>query len=159
MREYIYGVAERWLRFGIDGWRLDVPEEIGEPGFWEEFRRRCLAVNPEAYLVGEIWNARAGVAGRRTASTPLMNYPLAEAILSFVGAGRLDAELVAKTHEYARHVHPIDGPEFGRQLERRHDHLPRRRSRRSSSTCSTATTRPASSLWRAAIDRRCGWRR
>jgi cyclomaltodextrinase len=54
--EYIYGVAERWLRFGIDGWRLDVPEEIGEPGFWEEFRRRCLAVNPDAYLVGEIWN-------------------------------------------------------------------------------------------------------
>jgi cyclomaltodextrinase len=30
-----------------------------------------------------------------------MNYPLAEAILSFVGAGRLDEPLVAKTHEYA----------------------------------------------------------
>jgi len=56
VREYIYGVAEHWLRFGIDGWRLDVPEEISEPGLWEEFRRRVLAVNPEAYLVGEIWN-------------------------------------------------------------------------------------------------------
>ncbi len=113
--EYIYGVAERWLRFGIDGWRLDVPEEIGEPGFWEEFRRRCLAVKPDAYLVGEIWNkAPAWLAGDRFHA--LMNYPLAEAILSFVGAGRLDEALVAKTHEYARTVRAIDGPEFGRQL-------------------------------------------
>jgi cyclomaltodextrinase len=147
--EYIYGIAERWLRFGIDGWRLDVPEEIEEPGFWEEFRRRSLAVNPEAYLVGEIWNPAPewlagapdnGPDGGHSDGAPdggpdgghsdgrhsddggrfdgLMNYPLAEAILSFVGAGRLDDELVAKTHEYGRNVRPIDGPEFGRQLER-----------------------------------------
>jgi cyclomaltodextrinase len=113
--EYIYSVAERWLRFGIDGWRLDVPEEISELGFWEEFRRRCVAAKPDAYLVGEIWHpAPAWLAGGRFHG--LMNYPLAEAILSFVGAGRLDDALVATTHEYARHVRPIDGPEFGRQL-------------------------------------------
>jgi glycosidase len=117
VREYILGIAERWLRFGIDGWRLDVPEEIGEPGFWEEFRRRVVAVNPDAYLVGEIWNAALEwLAGGRFHG--LMNYPLAEAILSFVGAGRLDEELVSRTPEYARYVRPIDGPEFGRQLER-----------------------------------------
>jgi neopullulanase len=113
--EYIYGVAERWMRFGVDGWRLDVPEEISAPGFWEEFRRRVLAVNPDAYLVGEIWNpAPSWLAGQRFHA--VMNYPLAEAILSFTGAGRLDEALVAKTHEYARHVRAIDGPEFGRQL-------------------------------------------
>jgi cyclomaltodextrinase len=117
VREYIYGVAQRWLRFGIDGWRLDVPEEIGELGFWEEFRRRCLAVNPEAYLVGEIWNAAPEwLAGGRFDG--LMNYPLTESILSFVGSGRLDEPLVATTYEFARNVRAIDGPEFGRQLER-----------------------------------------
>jgi neopullulanase len=125
VREYIYGVAERWMRFGIDGWRLDVPEEIDEPGFWEEFRRRCLAINPDAYLVGEIWNpARTWLAGEgregpetgRGRFHAVMNYPLAEAILSFAGAGRLDEALVATTHEYSRHVSAIDGPEFGRQL-------------------------------------------
>jgi neopullulanase len=125
VREYIYGVAERWMRFGIDGWRLDVPEEIAEPGFWEEFRRRCLAINPDAYLVGEIWNpaqtwlAGDGREGRETGRGrfhAVMNYPLAEAILSFIGAGRLDEALVATTHEYSRHVRAIDGPEFGRQL-------------------------------------------
>ena len=113
--EYLYGVAERWMRFGVDGWRLDVPEEISEPGFWEEFRRRVLAVNPDAYLVGEIWTpAPEWLAGQRFHA--VMNYPLAEAILSFTGAGRLAEPLVAKTHEYARHVRAIDGSEFGRQL-------------------------------------------
>ena len=115
VREYIYGVAERWIRFGIDGWRLDVPEEIREPGFWEEFRRRVLAINPEAYIVGEIWNpAPEWLAGDRFHA--VMNYPLAEAVLSFAGRGRLDEALVAKTPEYARTVRSIDGPEFGRQL-------------------------------------------
>jgi cyclomaltodextrinase / maltogenic alpha-amylase / neopullulanase len=128
VREYIYSIAELWLRFGIDGWRLDVPEDIDEPGFWEEFRRRCLAVNPDAYLVGEIWTpspewlaggSSGGLNGEPAGGRfdGLMNYPLAETILSYVGAGRLDEELVAKTHEYAQNVRPIDGPEFGRRLE------------------------------------------
>ncbi len=117
VREYIYGIAERWLRFGIDGWRLDVPDEIAEPGFWEEFRRRCLAVKPDAYLVGELWNpAPEWLAGDRFDG--LMNYPLTEAILSFAGGHRLAMPLVWKVHEYNRTVRPIDGPEFGRQLER-----------------------------------------
>ena len=31
--------AEHWLRFGIDGWRLDVPGEIDDRAFWQEFRQ------------------------------------------------------------------------------------------------------------------------
>jgi len=74
-------------------------------------------VNPEAYLVGEIWNPAAEwLAGDRFHA--VMNYPLTEAILSFAGAGRLDEALVGKTHEYSRNVRAIDGPEFGRQLGR-----------------------------------------
>jgi cyclomaltodextrinase len=55
VREFIMRVAEHWLRFGIDGWRLDVPFEIRTEGFWQEFRRRVKAINPEAYIVGEVW--------------------------------------------------------------------------------------------------------
>ena len=54
-------MAEHWIRFGIDGWRLDVPEDIEDETFWPEFRSRVRAVNPEAYLLGEIWEeARSG---------------------------------------------------------------------------------------------------
>jgi cyclomaltodextrinase / maltogenic alpha-amylase / neopullulanase len=115
VREHIFSVAEHWLRFGIDGWRLDVPQEITEPGFWEEFRSRCLAVNPEAYFVGEIWyRAPEWLAGDRFHG--LMNYPLTEAILSFVGGRGLDLELVGRAVELGKYVKPVDAAGFGRWL-------------------------------------------
>ena len=56
VREFLWDVAAYWIEFGADGWRLDVPAEIDDDLFWQEFRRRVRAVNPEAYLVGEIWD-------------------------------------------------------------------------------------------------------
>ena len=57
VREYLFSVGEFWMKRGIDGWRLDVPNEINDDSFWQEFRRRVKAVNPDAYIVGEIWDA------------------------------------------------------------------------------------------------------
>ena len=48
--------AEYWIDFGIDGWRLDVANEIDDDDFWREFRRRVQGGNPEAYIVGEVWD-------------------------------------------------------------------------------------------------------
>jgi glycosidase len=56
VREYLFRVAEYWTKRGIDGWRLDVPNEIDDDSFWQEFRNRVKAINPEAYIVGEIWD-------------------------------------------------------------------------------------------------------
>ena len=56
VREFLFGVAEHWIRLGIDGWRLDVAEEINDDSFWQEFRNRVRAINPEAYIVAEIWH-------------------------------------------------------------------------------------------------------
>src|SRR6478609_7294520 len=36
-REYLLGAAEHWIRLGADGWRLDVPEDVGDADFWREF--------------------------------------------------------------------------------------------------------------------------
>ena len=46
MREYLMQVGEHWIRKGVDGWRLDVPDEITTPGFWEEFRERVRRRQP-----------------------------------------------------------------------------------------------------------------
>jgi len=114
VREYVMGVAEHWLRFGIDGWRLDVPAEIDDRSFWQEFRQRCRAINSEAYLVGEIWHvAPDWVSGDRFDA--LMNYPLAEAIIGFVGGPSLNELLLRSHHEYAR-VTRMDGPTFASTL-------------------------------------------
>jgi neopullulanase len=115
MREHLMGAAEHWLRFGIDGWRLDVPEEI-DAGFWREFRRRCRAVNPDAYIVGEIWREKPEWLAGDTFDG-LMNYPLTEAILAFAGAPVLDMSVVATQHEYSQFVQPIDGTAFGGYVE------------------------------------------
>ncbi len=101
VRDYLLNVAEHWIRFGIDGWRLDVPEEIADAAFWQAFRTRVRSVNPEAYLVGEIWRiAPEWLAGDRFDAT--MNYPLAEAILGFAGAHHLDLDVVRRQSEYAQ---------------------------------------------------------
>ena len=115
-REYLLGVGEHWLRFGIDGWRLDVPGEIDDRGFWQEFRNRCRAVNREAYLVGELWDeAPAWVEGDRFDAT--MNYPLGTAILGFAGGDHLALDVIAGHDSYRRMLHPLDGAAFGRRLD------------------------------------------
>jgi cyclomaltodextrinase len=111
VREYLMGVAEHWTRFGIDGWRLDVPAEITTPGFWEEFRQRVRAINPDAYIVGEIWQERGDLLDGRTYDG-LMNYPLAAAIVSFVPGGHLDPRVVAQHAEIERQTQPTDGAGF-----------------------------------------------
>ncbi len=117
VREYLMGVAEHWLRFGIDGWRLDVPMEIGTPGFWEEFRTRVRAANPEAYIVGEIWHEAAGwLAGDRFDA--VMNYPLAFAILGYAAQGHLDPVIAGRQNEYRNGTVVRDGAGFGHELER-----------------------------------------
>jgi neopullulanase len=115
-RAYLLDVAEHWLRFGIDGWRLDVAEEI--PGdYWEEFRARCRAVRPDAYLVAEIWTPKPDwLTGRQFDA--LMDYPLAEAILGYAAGDSLDHRVVGQHEEYRRYVVRRDGPSFAAELER-----------------------------------------
>ncbi len=115
VREYLMGVAEHWVRQGIDGWRLDVPAEIEVEGFWEEFRERVKAVNPEAYLVGEVWReATEWLRGDRFDG--VMNYRFTEAVIAFVVGDRVRRELVA-----GRAYRPwpaIDGLTYAERIDR-----------------------------------------
>lgn len=88
VREYLMQVAEYWLKKGIDGWRLDVPYCIKVPGFWQEFRQRVKAINPDAYIVGEIFdNASQWLDG--TQFDGVMNYPFGRLTIAFVVGDRL----------------------------------------------------------------------
>ncbi len=117
VREHLMTVAEHWLRFGIDGWRLDVPMEIHTPGFWQEFRTRVRGVNPEAYIVGEIWHeCGPWLAGDRFDA--VMNYPLAFAILGYAAQEHLNHAAVGRQNEYRNGTVVRDGAGTGAELER-----------------------------------------
>jgi cyclomaltodextrinase len=98
VREYIMEIAEYWIKFGIDGWRLDVPFEIKSPGFWQEFRERVKAINPEAYIVGEVWeDAREWLDGSQFDG--VMNYLFAAPTIAFAAGDRVDlAQLEGRSY-------------------------------------------------------------
>jgi cyclomaltodextrinase len=62
VRALVFAVTRRWLdpnadgdpSDGVDGFRLDVAEMV-PLGFWRDYRRFVRSINPEAYLVGEVW--------------------------------------------------------------------------------------------------------
>lgn len=111
VREFLWSVGRYWLEFGIDGWRLDVPEEIDDDEFWREFRRQVKGVNPEAYICGEIWQeARRWLQGDQFDS--VMNYLFTRACLSFF-ITQLDYSTIQGTG-YAGRINPIqDAAIFG----------------------------------------------
>jgi cyclomaltodextrinase len=59
-KKHIFDVTSRWMApngdasKGIDGFRLDVADQIGLQ-FWRDFRKHVRTINPDAYLVGEVW--------------------------------------------------------------------------------------------------------
>ncbi|MCK4668471.1 alpha amylase N-terminal ig-like domain-containing protein, partial [Candidatus Dependentiae bacterium] len=82
VKKLLLDVSEYWIKeMGIDGWRLDVPNEIPHP-FWKEFRKVVKGANPEAYIVGEIWdNAYAWLKGDEFDA--VMNYRFRTACIDF----------------------------------------------------------------------------
>ncbi len=96
VREFLLGIATHWIQFGIDGWRLDVPNEIDDDDFWREFRRRVRRANPETYIVGEVWTeAKRWLKGDMWDA--VMNYQFTRACIAFFIADHLDEVLLKKT--------------------------------------------------------------
>ena len=72
--EYCIEVARYWLReCNIDGWRLDVGDEISH-SFWQRFRKAIKADYPDALIVGEIWHHAEDFLDGEEWDT-FMNYP------------------------------------------------------------------------------------
>ena len=84
-------VVAKWLRLGADGFRLDVVDELPD-AFVARLRRRVRELNPEAILIGEVWEDASnkiayGVRRRYFTDCQLdavMNYPWQKAILRYV---------------------------------------------------------------------------
>lgn len=95
--EYITGengILAKWLRAGASAWRLDVADELPD-GFLDALRQRVKETDPEAMVLGEVWedasnkqsygHRRRYLLGKQLDS--VMNYPFRQAILDVVRDG------------------------------------------------------------------------
>lgn len=111
VREHIFDVTRRWMdpdndgdpSDGIDGWRLDVPDEVGKD-FWREWSRLVRSINSEAFTIGEIWTTKAREWISGDLFTSSMNYPFTKAVLRYmvnrsISAGQFLKELRDFRHE------------------------------------------------------------
>jgi len=98
VRQYLLGVARYWIEQGADGWRLDVPNEINDDSFWEEFRHVVKSANPDAYLLGEIWSADSRWVGEGHFDG-LMDYPVMEALAGLLASNTMNVPQFAEKVE------------------------------------------------------------
>lgn len=126
--DFVIDVASYWIsECDIDGWRLDVADEIHH-AFWKRFRREIKAVKKDALIVGEIWHF-AGDFLEGDEWDSIMNYQFYYAVMdlvvsdkmcasSFVGQlnfmkGNLNQKLEGylwnfiDTHDTARFLHSV----------------------------------------------------
>lgn len=91
VKSYLIETAIDWMeKTGIDGWRLDVADEVDHQ-FWREFRQAIKNVKPEAYIVGEVWHdARPWLQGDQFDA--VMNYPFLYAVDGFLEEESIDGE-------------------------------------------------------------------
>lgn len=88
------GVVEKWQKFGADGWRLDVVDEL-PIDFVNLLIKKIKSVNKDALVIGEVWEdastkvsygeLRPYLLGDQLDGT--MNYPFMNAIIAYVRDG------------------------------------------------------------------------
>jgi cyclomaltodextrinase len=88
---HLMGVVRRWTEFGFDGIRVDVPFDIdNREEFFHALRRTARSIDPEAYLVGEVWQRAPGwLQGDQFDA--LMNYAIGRDVLLRYARGELAA--------------------------------------------------------------------
>ncbi len=82
LKKYLFDTVRYWMEeFEIDGWRLDVSDEI-DHHFWREFRNLVKEIKEDAVIIGENWhNAYPWLMGDQFDS--VMNYPVTKLCLDY----------------------------------------------------------------------------
>ncbi len=128
VRDHIAAITRRWMDpdgdgdpgDGVDGWRLDVPEEIGT-AFWEEWCGLVREINPEAYISGEVWTDKASEYIRGGLFTAVMNYRFAETVQDFMIDKEITVTEFDELLENIRHSFPSAANHAVQNLMDSHD--------------------------------------
>ncbi len=83
VQDYLIKIGKYWIEeFDIDGWRLDVSDEVSHD-FWKRFRKEIKASKKECVIIGENWhNAESFLRGDEFDS--VMNYAFTNTALDYL---------------------------------------------------------------------------
>lgn len=111
VKEYLLEVGRYWVReFDIDGWRLDVANEV-DHAFWREFRKEVKTIKPDLYILGEIWHDSMPWL-RGDQFDAVMNYPFTTNILKLLAKQTITAKefvesMTGVIHMYTRNINEV----------------------------------------------------
>ncbi len=91
VQDFLINIAVSWIKkYDIDGWRLDVSDEISHD-FWRLFRKKVKEIKSECIIIGENWHdANSFLLGDQYDG--IMNYAFTKACLDYYAFGKLDAK-------------------------------------------------------------------
>ena len=120
VKKYLLDVARYWIEeFDIDGWRLDVANEV-DHSFWREFRKIVKETKQEAYILGEIWHdSMPWLQGDQFDA--VMNYPFTNSVLDFFAYNKINAEQFIYTMNEIIQMYPLNVSEVAFNLLGSHD--------------------------------------
>lgn len=110
-KKYILNATRRWLdpmgngdkTSAIDGWRLDVAREV-PLGFWKDWNKLVKTVNPQAIIIGELWELSSDFISENGVFDALMNYNFSYAVNNYFIA----VKKKIKTSEFVSKLKEID---------------------------------------------------
>lgn len=94
VQDFLINIAVSWIRkYDIDGWRLDVSDEVSHD-FWRLFRKRVKETKADCVIIGENWHdANTFLHGDQYDG--IMNYAFTKACLDYYAFDAFDARQFA----------------------------------------------------------------
>lgn len=95
VQDFLIEIGIYWIKeCDIDGWRLDVSDEVSHE-FWRLFRKAVKNQKNDAVIIGENWHdAYSYLKGEQYDS--IMNYAFTKACLDYFAKGRFNAKEMAE---------------------------------------------------------------
>jgi len=91
MQRYLLKVLMYWIKeVGVDGWRLDVADEIPH-SFWKKARQAVKSIKKDVILIGEVWYDSSSWLNGDEFDT-VMNYQFYTATLDFIAKNIISAK-------------------------------------------------------------------
>lgn len=127
-KRYVFNATKRWMdpngdgdpSDGIDGWRLDVAEEVPS-GFWQEWHTFIREINPEIYTSAEIWGSAAHFLDEAHFGAAMNYRGFAIPVKGWLIDGRISASEFSRRLDEERTSHPGGAKYIMQNLVDSHD--------------------------------------